>query len=84
MASVHFPLPAVGRRPRRCWASLYRDLHGRLAAGERMLVHQEELGDRVIGRGGRLPAVVGPGAERPPGHRRARAPDRPPDGPERP
>ena len=28
---------------------LYRDLHGRLTGGERILIHQEELGDRVAG-----------------------------------
>ena len=30
-------------------ASCYRDLDGWLAAGERILVHQDELGDRVMG-----------------------------------
>ena len=30
-------------------ADVYRELHGRLTAGERLLIHQEELGDRVAG-----------------------------------
>jgi hypothetical protein len=30
-------------------ADLYCELHGRLASGERILLHQEELGDRVAG-----------------------------------
>jgi hypothetical protein len=30
-------------------SDLYRDLHARIGAGERVLVHQEELGDRVAG-----------------------------------
>ena len=30
-------------------ADLYGELHGRLTGGERMLIHQEELGDRVTG-----------------------------------
>jgi hypothetical protein len=48
MPCVHFPLPATGdvRIP---LAELYRDVHVRLAAGERVLIHQEELGDRVNG-----------------------------------
>jgi hypothetical protein len=28
---------------------LYREVHARLTAGERILIHQEELGDRVAG-----------------------------------
>jgi hypothetical protein len=48
MASVHYPLPASGDA-RAVLAELYRDLHGRLTNGERVLVHQEELGDRVTG-----------------------------------
>jgi hypothetical protein len=48
MASVHFPLPASGDA-RGVLGDLYRDLHSRLTAGERILVHQEELGDRVAG-----------------------------------
>jgi hypothetical protein len=30
-------------------ADLYRELHTCLGAGERVLIHQEELGDRVTG-----------------------------------
>jgi hypothetical protein len=30
-------------------AEIYRELHRRLRAGEQLLVHQEELGDRVMG-----------------------------------
>jgi len=48
MPSVHFPLPTSGDA-RAALADLYRDLHGRLTGGERILVHQEELGDRVTG-----------------------------------
>ena len=48
MASVHFPLPTSGDA-RAALADLYRDLHGRLISGERILVHQEELGDRITG-----------------------------------
>ena len=48
MASVHFPLPTSGDA-RGLLGDLYRDLHGRLTGGERILIHQEELGDRVTG-----------------------------------
>lgn len=48
LASVHYPLPASGD-VRGILVEVYRDLHGRLSAGERVLVHQEELGDRVSG-----------------------------------
>ena len=48
LASVHYPLPASGD-VRGVLSEIYRDLQARLAAGERILVHQEELGDRVSG-----------------------------------
>jgi hypothetical protein len=48
MASVHFPLPPSGD-VRGVLADVFRELHGRLTSGERILVHQEELGDRVTG-----------------------------------
>ncbi len=48
MASVHFPLPASGDT-HTVLADLYRELHGYLAGGERVLIHQEELGDRITG-----------------------------------
>ena len=48
MASVHFPLPPSGDT-RSMLADLYRELHTCLAGGERVLIHQEELGDRVTG-----------------------------------
>ena len=48
MASVHYPLPTSGDA-RGVLGDLYRELHSRLTAGERILVHQEELGDRVSG-----------------------------------
>ena len=48
LASVHYPLPSSGD-VRGVLTDVYRDVHGRLAAGERILVHQEELGDRVSG-----------------------------------
>ena len=48
VASSHFPLPASGdmREP---LADLYRHLDEWLQKGERLLLHQEELGDRVMG-----------------------------------
>jgi len=48
LASVHFPLPSTGD-VRGVLGEVYRDVHTRLGAGERILVHQEELGDRVSG-----------------------------------
>ncbi len=48
LASVHFPLPPSGDA-RAVLSDLYRELHGRLAGAERLLIHQEELGDRVTG-----------------------------------
>jgi hypothetical protein len=48
MASMHFPLPAAGDA-RGVLADAYREMHVRLSAGERVLIHQEELGDRVTG-----------------------------------
>ncbi len=48
LASVHFPLPPSGDA-RAILSDIFRDLHQRLAAGERILIHQEELGDRVAG-----------------------------------
>ena len=48
MASVHYPLPPSGD-VRGVLADVFRELHGRLTSGERILVHQEELGDRVTG-----------------------------------
>ena len=48
LASVHYPLPASGD-VRGVLTEVFRDVHGRLGAGERVLVHQEELGDRVSG-----------------------------------
>ena len=48
LASVHYPLPGAGDV--RCvLMEIFRDVHGRIGAGERVLVHQEELGDRVSG-----------------------------------
>ncbi|MHB8430892.1 MAG: hypothetical protein ACYDDZ_10260 [Acidimicrobiales bacterium] len=48
MLSTHFPLPVTGdvRNP---LSGLYAGLHGELLSGRRVLVHQEELGDRVTG-----------------------------------
>lgn len=48
MASVHYPLPGSGD-VRGILGEIVRDIHGRLSAGERILVHQEGLGDRVSG-----------------------------------
>lgn len=48
LSSVHFPLASSGDvRP--VLLELFRELHGWLAGGERLLVHQEDLGDRVTG-----------------------------------
>ena len=42
--------PAASRRcPCGVLGDLYRELHGCLTGGERILIHQEELGDRIIG-----------------------------------
>ncbi len=80
LASVHYPLPASGD-VRGILGDVYRDVHGRLGAGERILVHQEELGDRVSGviAGYLLWSCRLPSG--PAGRDRARAPDRPPHGP---
>jgi hypothetical protein len=48
LPSEHFPLLGSGD-VRAVLLELYRDLHHRLTSGERLLVHQEELGDRVTG-----------------------------------
>ena len=82
MASVHFPLPPSGDA-RAMLADLYRELHACLGAGERVLIHQEELGDRVTGVMAGYLLWSEPAAQRSPGHHRARAHDRPPHGPER-
>ncbi|MHB8440334.1 MAG: hypothetical protein ACYDD4_14420, partial [Acidimicrobiales bacterium] len=63
VASSHFPMAAAGD-VREQLVDLYRQLDQWLGAGEKLLVHQEELGDRVIGIiggyllwSGRLPAA---------------------------
>jgi hypothetical protein len=48
LPSVQFPLPASGD-VRAVLLEIFRDLHARLHHGERILVHQEELGDRTVG-----------------------------------
>jgi len=48
LASVHYPLPGSGD-VRGVLGEIVRDIHSRLSDGERVLVHQEELGDRVSG-----------------------------------
>ena len=48
LPSLQFPLPPSGdARP--VLLDVFRDVHGRLQQGERILVHQEELGDRTVG-----------------------------------
>jgi len=48
LAHAHYPFPAAAdARP--ILLSCYGDLEGSLNAGQRILVHQEELGDRVMG-----------------------------------
>jgi len=61
MVWSHFPLPTTGD-VREVLLDLYGSLDTWLRTGERLLVHQEELGDRVMGVvagyllwGGRLP-----------------------------
>ena len=48
LPSVHFPLAASGDT-RAVLLEVFRDIHTRLHHGERVLVHQEELGDRTVG-----------------------------------
>jgi hypothetical protein len=48
LVSSHFPFGPVGDQ-REILLEIYRNLDEWLAAGERVLVHQEELGDRVMG-----------------------------------
>jgi len=62
IASAHYPIGTTGDlRPQ--LSECYRDIDASLAAGHRVLVHQDELGDRLMG-------VVagtcsGPGGSRP-------------------
>jgi hypothetical protein len=48
VAWAHYPLTKVGD-PRLVLADCFRDIDKSLAAGLRVLVHQDELGDRVMG-----------------------------------
>lgn len=48
IAWSHFPLPAAGDL-REALLELYSELRRWVGAGEKVLVHQEELGDRVMG-----------------------------------
>jgi hypothetical protein len=48
LAWSHFPL-GPGSETAEVLADLYGQLDGWLGAGERVLIHQEELGDRVMG-----------------------------------
>ena len=48
LAWAHYPLERSGD-PRPVLAGCYRDIDDSLAAGLRILVHQDELGDRVMG-----------------------------------
>lgn len=66
IASAHFPIPPSGDA-RATLSELFLQLEEWLAKGERILIHQEELGDSVVGVvagflvwSGRLP--VGPQA----------------------
>jgi hypothetical protein len=45
---AHYPL-SPGVDPRPILSDCYADLQSALTAGERILVHQDELGDRVMG-----------------------------------
>ena len=62
LPSDHFPIPSSGD-VRGQLLDLFRHLHAWLTGGERLLIHQEELGDRVTGAvagyllwSGRLPS----------------------------
>lgn len=48
LPSVHIPLPLSGDT-RGVLMEIYREMHGYLSSGERILIHQEELGDRIAG-----------------------------------
>lgn len=48
LAYAHYPVLS-GIDPRPALADAYQDLDGSLRSGARVLVHQEELGDRVMG-----------------------------------
>jgi hypothetical protein len=48
LAWAHYPLPATGD-PKTVLAACYKDIDDSLSAGLRLLVHQDELGDRVMG-----------------------------------
>jgi len=48
VASAHFPIPASGDS-REALSELYEQLEEWLGKGEKILVHQEELGDGVVG-----------------------------------
>ncbi|HEX3981659.1 MAG TPA: hypothetical protein VHW93_10555 [Acidimicrobiales bacterium] len=48
LVSSHFPFGPAGDQ-REILLEIYRNLDEWLAAGERVLLHQEELGDRVMG-----------------------------------
>lgn len=62
LAYAHYPLPAAAD-PREALADAYADLDRSLSGGLQILVHQDELGDRVMGAvagflvwSGRLPS----------------------------
>ena len=48
LAWAHYPLERAGD-PRLVLADCYQDLDDSLAAGQRILMHQDELGDRLMG-----------------------------------
>jgi hypothetical protein len=48
LAWAHYPLPKTGD-PRVVLTECYKDIDDALSAGLRLLVHQDELGDRVMG-----------------------------------
>ena len=48
IAHAHFPL-VPGADPRPALTDCYHDLDAAIRGGERVLVHREELGDRVMG-----------------------------------
>ena len=64
--------------------AFYRELHDLLRSGTKVVVHGEEVGDRIVGHHRRLHPLGRPGRRRHPGHHGHRAPRRPPARPVRP
>ncbi len=79
IAHDHYPL-SPNADPREVLADFYADLDRSLAEGLRILVHQDELGDRVMGAMAGYLVWSGRMTPRAPGGGPGRAPGGPPDG----